>query len=98
ERERREHAGALRRGRHLRTLRRQDRRWRARADAASSRAMSALARFVAVVGVVVVVGAVGVVDVGCVALQTRTTGDVIVETATGHDHYSYEGIESFDTA
>src|ERR1043166_9251623 len=35
---------------------------------------------------------------GCVAVQVKTTADVIVETSTGHDHYEYEGIESFDTA
>ena len=31
---------------------------------------------------------------GCIAVQTHTIADVVVETARGHDHHSYEAWES----
>ena len=31
---------------------------------------------------------------GCIAVQTHTTADVVVQTARGHDHYTYEAWES----
>lgn len=54
-------------------------------------------KLVTAVVVVVVIGALAGAN-GCIAVQTHTVADVVVETARGHDHYAYEAWESHNVS